>query len=173
MGTATVLPWRLTQPRPCLRGFRPLTSGQAQGGALLSCVSARPRKTGVRPALRVWPFIGRCSRLLRPRLTPAAPSRRLAAAVAHPLPGAERQVSQGNARDLHAMCPSHLRPHLPGDIGLWTSRRPRPDACASYAPPFGCLFVGPALCLQLSSGPASRRVSYPCCSANGSHHQGP
>jgi hypothetical protein len=33
------------------------------------------------------------------------------------------------------------------------------------------LFVRPALCLQLPSDPASRRR--PCCSANGSHHQGP
>ena len=33
------------------------------------------------------------------------------------------------------------------------------------------LFVEPALCLQLPSDPASRRR--PCCSANGSHHQGP
>src|SRR6266700_1106803 len=47
------------------------------------------------------------------------------------------------------------------------------DSCRPIPTPFGCLFVGPALCLQLSSGPASRRVSYPCCSANGSHHQGP
>src|SRR5580704_19151464 len=33
------------------------------------------------------------------------------------------------------------------------------------------LYVRPALCLQLPSDPASRRR--PCCSANGSHHQGP
>jgi hypothetical protein len=33
------------------------------------------------------------------------------------------------------------------------------------------LFVRPALCLQLPSDPASRRR--PCCSASGSHHQGP
>lgn len=38
-------------------------------------------------------------------------------------------------------------------------------------PPMSFLFVRPALCLQLPSDPASRRR--PCCSASGSHHQGP
>ena len=44
---------------------------------------------------------------------------------------------------------------------------PRPDADASMR----FLFVRPALCLQLPSDPALRRR--PCCSASGSHHQGP
>src|SRR4029079_16678253 len=42
-------------------------------------------KAKLPPALHVRPFIDRSRRLLRPLLTSAAPSRRLAAPVAHPL----------------------------------------------------------------------------------------
>jgi len=77
----------------------------------------------------------RLVRLLRPLLTPAAPSRRLSTPVAHLSPEAGRQVSQGNARDLRAIYLSHLRPHPPGDIGLRALWLPRPDADALYALP--------------------------------------
>jgi hypothetical protein len=53
--------------------------------------------------------------------------------VAHPLPGAGRQTSQGKTRDLRAIHPAHLRPHPPGDIGLRVFWPPRPDADASCA----------------------------------------
>ena len=78
---------------------------------------------------QVRPFIGWSGRLLWPLLTPAAPSRRLAAPVAHLHAGADRQASQGKTRDLHPTYPPHLRPNPPGDIGLrvlWPPR-PRPE----------------------------------------------
>ena len=76
-----------------------------------------------------------CPRLLRPLLSSAAPSRRLAAPVAHALRGdwAERQTSQGKTRDLRAIYLSHLRPPLPGCIGLRALWPSRPGADASYA----------------------------------------
>ena len=46
------------------------------------CVSCRHRKTGPRPASHVRPFIDRFHRLIRPLLTSAVPSRRLATPVA-------------------------------------------------------------------------------------------
>lgn len=137
-------------------GMRPLNP--------IFCFCCHHRKTLLRPALHVQPFTGRL-RLLWALLTPAAPSRRLSTPVAHPLSGAGRQVSQGKTRDLRAIYLAHLRPHPPGDIGLLGSlARMRP-------PHMRFLFVRPALCLQLPSGPASRRR--PCCSASDSHHQGP
>lgn len=99
------------------------------------CVSCRHRKTGPRPASHVRPFTDRFHRLIRPLLTSAVPSRRLATPVAHLSPGAGRQTSQGKTRDLRAMHLSHLRLHPPGDIGLRVSLPPRPDADASYALP--------------------------------------
>src|SRR5688572_28879513 len=98
----------------------------------IACVSCHHRRTGLPPALHVRP-LRRSVRLLRPLLTPAAPSRRLSAPVAHLFPGAGRQASQGKTRDLRAIYLSHLRPHPPGDIGLRALWPPRPDADASYA----------------------------------------
>ena len=106
----------------------------------------------------------RLVRLLRPLLTSLAPSQRFTSLVC---PKAKRGTSQGKSRDLRAICLSHLRPRLPSDIGLWVVWPPRPDAVASMR----FLFVRPALCLQLPSDPVLRRR--PCCSASGSHHQGP
>ena len=85
------------------------------------------------PASPTSSALHRLVRLLRPLLTSVVPSRRLATPIAHPLPGAERQSSQGKTRDLRAIHSSHLRPHLPGDIGLRVLWPPRPDADASYA----------------------------------------
>lgn len=84
-----------------------------------------------------------------------------------PLPVARRQTSQGKTRDLRAIHLSHLQPHHPGDIGLRVSW----PLALMQLPHMRFLFVRPALCLQLPSDPASRRR--PCCSASGSHHQGP
>ena len=108
-----------------------------------------------------------CRRLLRRLLSSAAPSRRLAAPVAHPLPGAGRQTSQGKTRDLRSIHLSHVRRHPPDDFGLQVFMPPRPGAVASMR----FLFVRPELCVQLPSDPASRQR--PCCSASGSCHQGP
>ena len=77
---------------------------------------------------QVHPFVGRSTQLLWPRLTPAIPSRRLAAPVAHLYAGAGRQTSQGKTRDLHPTYPPHLRPDPPGDIGLRVSWPPRPGS---------------------------------------------
>jgi hypothetical protein len=110
----------------------------------------------------------RSVRLLRLLLTPAAPSRRLSTAVAHLFPGAGRQASQGKTRDLRAIYLSHLRPHPSRVISGFGSMRP---LARMRTPHMRWLFVRPALCLQLPSDPASRRR--PCCSASGSHHQGP
>jgi hypothetical protein len=85
------------------------------------------------PASPTSSALHRLVRLLRPLLTSAVPSRCLATPVAHPLPGAGRQTSQGKTRDLRAIYLSHLRPHPPGGIGLWEFWLPRPDADASYA----------------------------------------
>jgi len=158
-------------PASCPRGFRPLLSG-GTGCLIPVCgVCYHHRKASLRPALHVRPFAGWCHQLLRPPLTSAAPSRRLTAPVAlrsNSTPcgsaafKAERQLSQGKTRDLRAIYPPHLRPHLPGDIGLRAFWLPRPDADAS--------------CDVCSSG---RHFAYsflqvsPCCSASGSHHQGP
>ena len=49
-------------------------------------------------------------RLPWPLLTPAGPSQRLAAPLAHPQAGAGRQASQGKTRDLRPTYPPHLRP---------------------------------------------------------------
>src|SRR5688572_5932915 len=96
------------------------------------CISPHHRKT-VSPSGTPCSALHRSVRLLRPLLTPAAPSRRLSAPVAHLFPGAGRQASQGKTRDLRAIYLSHLRPHPPGDIGLRALWPPRPDADASYA----------------------------------------
>lgn len=117
--------------RPALsRGFRPLLPASGPlARHLLKAVGKVVRPPSTCSALH------RLVRLLRPLLTPAAPSRRLAAPVAHLKPGAGRQASQGKTRDLHAIYLAHIRPHPPGDIGLRASLLPRPDADASYAPP--------------------------------------
>src|SRR5579871_1472341 len=122
-------------PVPCSRGCRPLPSERAWR---ISAPSPASIVTIERPtSLRRLTFDPSSpgSRLLRPLLTSAAPSRRLAAPVAHLSPGAGRQISQGKTRDLRAIHLAHLRPHLPGDIGLRRSWPPRPDADASYALP--------------------------------------
>src|SRR3990172_4086860 len=121
-------------PVPCSRGFRPLPLGRAWR---IPAPSSASVITIERPAsLRRLTFSpSPVGPLLRPLLTSAVPSRRLAAPVAHLLPGAGRQISQGNARDLRAIHLSHLRPHLPGDIGLRVFWPPRPNADASYALP--------------------------------------
>ena len=124
----------LDAPKPCSRGCRPLPLGRAPG------VSARSPASPViieRPAsLRHFTFgpsSAWCRQLLRLLLSSDAPSRRLTAPVAHPLPGAGRQTSQGKTRDLRAIYPAHLRQHLPGDFGLQACWPPRPDADASCA----------------------------------------
>src|SRR6516164_2883954 len=99
------------------------------------CICFHHRPTGLLRYSTFGPSPAWCCRLIRPRLTSAAPSRRLTTPVAHPLPGAGPQTSQGNARDLRAIYLSHLRPHPPGDIGLREYLLPRPDADASYALP--------------------------------------
>ena len=96
------------------------------------CICFHHRQTGLLRYSTFGPSPAWCCRQLWPLLTSVAPSRRLTAPVAHPLPGAERQISQGKTRDLRAICPSHLRPHPPGDIGLRASWLPRPDAASSY-----------------------------------------
>jgi hypothetical protein len=101
--------------------------------SIIVCIYCHHRQTGLLRYPTFGPSPAWCCRLLRPLLTSAAPSRRLATPVAHPLPGAGRQTSQGQSRDLRAIYLSHLRPHPPGDIGLWEIWLPRPDADASYA----------------------------------------
>jgi len=128
------LPWCLTHPSPVLaaagRAFR-VGRRTSRFGLLrlLSPSKDRPpsgascsalRRRGIRPLLRLL-------------LSSAAPSRRLTTPVAHPLPGAGRQTSQGKTRDLHAIYPAHIRPHPPGDLGLRVFWPPRPDADASCA----------------------------------------
>jgi hypothetical protein len=113
----------------------------------IACVCCHHRKTDLPPALDVRPFVDPVRRLLRPLLTPAAPSRRLAAPVAHLLPGARRQISQGNARDLRAIYLAHLRPPLPGDIRASGFLAPSPRGgrliCASCSSGrhFACSFL--------------------------------
>ena len=100
------------------------------------CVSSRHRKSSLLPALHVQPFIGRSRRLLWPRLTSAAPSRRLAASVAHPpKQGQNGRPPRVRRVTFTAIYLSHLRRHPPDDIGLRVSWPPRPDAVASYALP--------------------------------------
>lgn len=156
----------LDAPNASPRGFRPLLSAWARDISAPSSASVptieRSFSTGASCSA-----LHRLVRLIWPLLTSDTPSRRLAAPVAHLKPGAGRQTSQGKTRDLRAIYLSHLRPHPPGDIGLRAFLLPRPDADASYALPVrqaGTL-------LTASFDPASRRC--PCCSASGSHHQGP
>lgn len=108
----------------------------------------------------------RLVQLLRPLLSPAAPSRRLATPVAHLKPGAGRQASQGKTRDLHAIYLSHLRPHPPGDIGLRVTLPPRPGADASHA-----LAVRQAGTL-LTASFRPRLATTPLCFANPSPPSG-
>ena len=123
-------------PVPCSRGFPPLPSRRARGISAPSSASPVVIE-GPGSIRRSCSALHRLVRLLWPLLTSAAPSRRLATPVAHPLllrgSGAERQTSQGKTRDLHAMCLLHLRPPLPGCIGLRAFWPPRPGADASYA----------------------------------------
>jgi hypothetical protein len=124
----------------CAQGPVPRQGPPGSGGRA-DWRSAAPGRAGVGmfgPSPAWW------RRLLRPLLSSAAPSRRLSTPVAHPLPGAGRQTSQGKTRDLRAIYPSHLRPHPPGDIGLRVFVPPCPDADASYALPVrqaGTLFT--------------------------------
>jgi hypothetical protein len=143
---------------------RPAKSRATAAAQQARSISAPPSRASITRSDNAVP--ARWCRLLRPRLSSAAPARRLAAPVAHPSPGAERQTSQGKTRDLRATYLSHLQPHPPGDIGL----RAFPLA-RMQTPHMRFLYFRPALCLQLPSDPASRRR--PCCSANGSHYQGP
>src|SRR5262245_46690073 len=101
--------------------------------SIVVCICCHHRQAGLLRYSTFGPSPAWCCWLLRPLLTSATPSRRLATPVAHPLPGAGRQISQGHSRDLRAMCLSHIRPHPPGDIGLRVFWLPRPDADASYA----------------------------------------
>src|SRR5580704_4492875 len=123
-------------PKSCSCGCRPLLSDRAPNFSVRSPASPRTieRPASVRRFM-FGPSSAWCCRLLRLLLSSAAPSRRLTAPVAHPLPGAGRQTSQGKTRDLRAIHPSHLRPHPPGDFGLRVFVPPRPDADASYALP--------------------------------------
>ena len=84
VGSASVLPWRLTHPCPALAASGRYPRSGAGHHSPAFCFSSRQRKISLLPALHVQPFIGRSRRLLRPRLTSAAPSRHLAASVAHP-----------------------------------------------------------------------------------------
>lgn len=129
LGLRSSMPAALLAPSLILR-VPPATSGSGPLARYLpKALGNEVRPPSTRSALH------RLVRLLRPLLTPADPSRRLSAAVAHPFPGAGRQASQGKTRDLRANYLSHLRPHPPGDIGLRASLLPRPDADASYALP--------------------------------------
>src|SRR5579862_6522465 len=101
--------------------------------SVIVCICWHHRQTGLLRYSTFGPSPAWCCRRLQPRLTSVVPSRRLATPVAHPLPGAARQTSQGKTHDLRAIYLSHLRPHLPGDIGLWAFGLPRPGADASYA----------------------------------------
>lgn len=156
MPAALQAPSLISRVPPATSGLGPLARH------LLKAVGKAVRPPSTCSALH------RLVRLLRRLLTSAAPSRHLSTPVATP----ENQ----------------------GQVG----RPPRvrrvtfvPNTCRIYARTlrvisgFGCvcplarmrtphmrfLFVRPALCLQLPSDPASRQR--PCCSANGSHHQGP
>jgi hypothetical protein len=121
-------------PKSCACDCRPLPSDRAPNFSVRSPASpltierpASVRRFMFSPSPAWW------CRLLRLLLSSAAPSRRLTTPVAHPLPGAGRQTSQGKTRDLRAIYPSHIRPHPPGDIGLRVFWPPRPDADASCA----------------------------------------
>jgi len=91
-------------------------------------------------------------RLLRPRLTPARPSRR---PPERPGSGADMQVSWGKTRDLRPIYPSHLHPPALDDFGL--------PFVSLLRPSVGCLmrfvFLGPGFCLQLLSHETSRSRS--------------
>jgi len=81
---------------------------------------------------------------------------------------AERQTYQGKTHDLHPIYPPHLLPHLPDGY--------RALSLYALSPKCGCLICG--FC---SSGrdfaysflQIPGRPGHPCCSANGSSHQGP
>ena len=83
-------------------------------------------------------------------------------------PVADKQISQGKARDFTPIYPVHIRPVGPDGIGLRVFVPSRPPTsrlvCTSCS-------SGQEFCLQLPSHPTSRRRS--CCSARGSCHQGP
>ena len=150
--------------RPALpRRFRPLlTASGPLTRHLLKAVGRAIRPPSTCSALR-----RSVPRLLWPLLTPAAPSRRLSAPVAHPpaghsalrragpSPGAGRQASQGKTRDLHPRYPPHLRPGPPGDIGLRVFGPPRPEPerliCGSCS----------SVRLQLPSDPLNRLAVQP------------
>ena len=73
-------------------------------------------------------------------------------------PSAGRQISPGNARDLHPIYPPHLQPHPPD--GYWASS----VTCLLARlrlPHMRFLFVGPGFCLRLPSDSASRRTPLP------------
>ena len=123
-------------------------------------------------------------KLLWPLLTPAAPSRRLAAPVAHLKPGAGRQASQGKTRDLRPTYPPHIRPDPPGDIGLWVFTPPRPGSrrllCGSCSSgqDFACSFLqtpprGDALAVRLTVPVTRARRGLPPPSRPTHHHSEP
>src|SRR5271168_4460544 len=126
------LPWCLTHPYPALAasGRYPQSGHGASQPRLLRLLS---------PSTAHLPSGVSCSALRRPVL----PTRMASADFYCPIPmplsiGSTRQDSsspRGKTRDLHAIYLAHLRPQLPGDIGLRAPMLPRPVADASYALP--------------------------------------
>jgi hypothetical protein len=103
-------------------------------------------------------------RLVRPLLTPAAPSRRLSTPVAPWQTTRPPRVRR--ATFVPYTCRIYARTlRVISGFGSFG------PLARMQTPHMRFLFVRPALCLQLPSDPASRRR--PCCSASGSHHQGP
>ena len=112
-------------PAPAASSRDPRGGRRASQPGLLRPLAPSNRPLAVRHSM-FGPSPPGSGKLLWPLLTPAAPSRRLAAPVAHLTTGADRQVSQGKTRDLRPTYPPHIRPDPPGDIGLRVSRAPSP-----------------------------------------------
>ena len=163
------IPVTFAAPLPATCGFRPPNSGMPPG------ISIRPSAAtvvieiqGSFPSFQVPPFIVWSKRLLWLLLTSAEHE-----GIAFQLPctwispGAGRQTSPGNSRDLHSIYPPHLQPHpLDGYRAL---------KLRAFSPECDCL-----ICDFCSSGrnfacgflQIPPHDGHPCRPANGSHHQG-
>jgi len=112
--------------------------------------------TGSCPFLRVQTFAGWLDLLIWPLLTSADHK---ASCLQPPRPGisasAGRQISPGNAHDLHPIYPPHIQTYPPGWLSGFEDHSRLARICL---PRMRFLFVGPGFCLQLPSDSASRRT---------------
>jgi len=120
----------LARPCPCVRRFRPLSSGWASGISTISVYASSVNETqGSCPALPCSGLQPRSKGLLCRLLTSADPSRRLSTTVAH---GRSADLP-GNALSPSRLCPPHIRPRFPCRYWALKTIALSPSMAASYA----------------------------------------